>query len=693
MFAAEEAETRQTLRVRAAQPNPAPATQESIPPPLPRVRPRLASFIPPQQQQAVTRPITEADLVEAEAQLHGIPHLHPLANYRIHPDPLADLTRTDLQKVRNAALTEISRIMKDTKTAAETKKAAIKMTRVRDACRSTGVPFGELLEVEVEGFGMVPLIIEIVRCDFQQAPELLLFLLEHSSSKNLRWKVRRGCMLRNDSSNLYETLRHLVPSDSAGKPWDPPPFEYETSIEERLSTALLPPNLPPPSTDANEFRAMISIPNFPSSLLNDAIALAKRRHTPSEKLTGDPESESQRIDALLRAEAGLVVEFIACKKCWTLEVGSNRLVLTLVDGEPVRVADARVTVVKEERPALPRLKIEPIPGLENLSSGGGPRRSLSEGETAKPVAVPQSVRRNTPPSPVPDRSNQYGQQGGSPYGTLPRSGGPSRTPICPAVADLFKSLPPPRMSTSPPEVHFTLEPPTPLRRVPQPNSITDPDFFSTEPNATSSSNIDIALNSPSLNGPAPPRPPRPARPLLLPRATLHPIHYSKGQHRTVLAPCFPNYATTTSFVKSVLSSKELLIELVVRLEKVNAPHHALAAAFQQPLDSGDEDEELVGTGMEVRRASVGGRSLFSGEDGGDSDVEVSSVVPESVNLITFSEDTHEKLPGPSGSGSGTAPAKGQKPKRPTLLIPGTSPSGARSHSAEWSPVRSSSYHL
>ncbi|KAG8898766.1 hypothetical protein FRC01_010770, partial [Tulasnella sp. 417] len=62
MFAAEEAETRQTLRARAAQPNPAPASQDSIPPPLPRVRPRPVNFIPPHQQQPVTRPITEADL-------------------------------------------------------------------------------------------------------------------------------------------------------------------------------------------------------------------------------------------------------------------------------------------------------------------------------------------------------------------------------------------------------------------------------------------------------------------------------------------------------------------------------------------------------------------------------------------------------------------------------------------------------
>ncbi|KAG8910320.1 hypothetical protein FRC01_006396 [Tulasnella sp. 417] len=282
----------------------------------------------------------------------------------------------------------------------------------------------------------------------------------------------------------------------------------------------------------------------------------------------------------------------------------------------------------------------------------------------------------------------------------PPSTGAGKTPIIPAVADLFKSLPPPPSSSSPPQVHLTIEPPTPLRRVPQPNSITNPDFFSSEPPSTSSnnngSNIPLALNSPSLNGPAPPRPPRPARPLLLPRATLHPAHSSRGQHKSVLAPCFPNYASTTSFVKSVLSSKELLIELVVRLEKVGAPHHA--APHFQATDSGDErddeccDEDMVGMGMEVRRASVGGRSLFSGEDGGDSDVEVgggSAVREGSVNLITFSEDTHEAA---APSGAATAGAR-QKPKRPTSEIPGSRPSSARSHSAEWSPMRSSSYHL
>ncbi|KAG8917580.1 hypothetical protein FRC01_002355 [Tulasnella sp. 417] len=351
-----------------------------------------------------------------------------------------------------------------------------------------------------------------------------------------------------------------------------------------------------------------------------------------KKTTATPE-ETSGIDALSRAEAGLVVEFIACEK---LEVGSNRLGLTLVDGDPVRVADARVTVVKEERPAfLPKLKIDPIPGSSSDGASAA-RRSSNEGVAASapqvaaaPAAVPQPVRRMTPPNPVPDTaasSSQYQQS------TLPRSAG---------AADLFRSLPPPPSSlSSPPQVHLTIEPPTPLRRVPQPNSITDPDFFSTEPRSTSSNtNIPVALNSPSLNGPAPPRPPRPGRSLLLQRATLHPTHSSRGQHKSVLAPCFPYYASTTSYVKSVLSSKELLMNWSsdwTKSERRTRPHRT----------------------SKLR----------------------------TVNLITFSEDTHEVV-GPSGA------AARQKPKRPTLEIPGSSSSGARSHSAEWSSMRSSSYHL
>ncbi|KAG8995547.1 hypothetical protein FRB90_000143, partial [Tulasnella sp. 427] len=560
IFAAEEEETRQTLRVRASQPNPAPASPSAIPPPLPRVRARQHSQNQnqPQPQSIICRPVTEADLAQAEAQLHGIPHLHPLANQRILPDPLADLARNDLQKVRTAALTEISGIMKRCAGKPEdVRKAAVRMTTIRDACRSEGVPFGELLEAEVEDFGLTPLVIEIVRCDFQKAPELLLFLLEHSLSKNLRWKVRRGCMLRTDSSNLYETLRHLVPSSSAGKPWDPPPFEYETSISERISTSFLSlPSIPStasqPTNQSNEFRALISIPSFPTALLADAIALAKRRHTPSEKLNGDPQSEAQRIDALLRAEAGLVVEFIACRRCWTLEVGSNRLVLTLVDGEPVDVLDARLTVVKEERPKLSRLRID--------------SDSVSAASRAPPLSAQQQPERSStlPLSGTSQDLNPFA----TPSSTV-RSFS-TNTRIIPAVADLFKSLPPPPVSRPSPDLHVMIEPPTPLRLIPPRNSFPSISPPSPSPSPTSSTQ-------------PPPRPPRTPRPLILPRATLHPTPCRGQTNKITLAPCFPAYTSSTSnFVKSVLSSKELLVELVVRVDE----------------NVRSEDGELVGRGME-----------------------------------------------------------------------------------------------
>ena len=169
-------------------------------------------------------------------------------------------------------------------------------------------------------------------------------------------------MLKTEDVNLYETLRHLVPAPSG--PWDPPHFEYEASVKQPSSDFKS-----SRSSSSEEFQVLISIPRFAAALSNNAQALAARRSMPFETL-----SESE-LDALLQAEPGLTMEWIACGRCWSLEIGGNRLALSILDGEPASV-DAQVTVVKEERPVLSRLSIASIPGLNIASSRSAPHGGM-----------------------------------------------------------------------------------------------------------------------------------------------------------------------------------------------------------------------------------------------------------------------------------------------------------------------------
>ncbi|KAG8927213.1 hypothetical protein FRC02_008364 [Tulasnella sp. 418] len=423
-------------------------------------------------------------------------------HHRRHRDPLARMTRRD-RNVRAAALATISATMLDTTLSPHS--AALTLRKVMEECRSAGVTFGELLEEKVEGLDITPLVMELIRCDWEKGPELVLFLLEHSLSKRLLWSVRRGCMFRHD--NLYQTLRHLLPHQEDIQPWDPPPFEFEVSIQQQASLADYPStqhNAQPP----NEFRALISIPNFPTALSNDAKALAKRRTIPPEKL-GESSSTP------LRPEAGLVVDWIACGRVWTMEIGHNHLILSLEDGEACSV-EARMVIVKEDRPTL---KLQIADGI----SPSNPQN----GSNAQHIPV-VNLNPATPISHDPSK--------------------PRPLPIPGAVAAVVS-----------------------LRPV-------------------------MSVNS------RPARPPRPPRVLTFPTCTLHPL-YSRGPHKVTIAPCFPYVSSSSttpssSFTKTVLSSQELLVELVVKIGK----------------PTNDDSKEAI---MARRPASIGGRSMVLSTEDGD----------------------------------------------------------------------------
>ena len=186
LFAAEQAEARASLISRAISPQPNPS-------------PPSTAYIPPDSDQPIpARPIdagqrsVRASIVAAGAEIPPdcdfIPHFHPNAN-RLQHDPLDALTRVD-RGVRTKAVTDIRDIMMDTTLNSE--KSARALRRVRDRCRDVGVPFGDLLNKEIEPYGLTPLVIEILRCDFAKGPECLLFLLENTRATDLQWQVRKG---------------------------------------------------------------------------------------------------------------------------------------------------------------------------------------------------------------------------------------------------------------------------------------------------------------------------------------------------------------------------------------------------------------------------------------------------------------------------------------------------------------------
>lgn len=190
MFQAELSEAQQVIETSAPSPGPS-STLDFVTPP-PSARPQHRST----RHRRDAPPQASGSALQAT---QTVPHLHPFANRPLFTDPLQDLARTD-RSVRVQALADISSIMTNGELSA--KNAALALKKVRDRCRKAGVPFGQLLAEEITGFegcDMNPLVLEIIRCNFESQPELLLFLLEHSQSKTLQHDVRKGYGLFLDS--------------------------------------------------------------------------------------------------------------------------------------------------------------------------------------------------------------------------------------------------------------------------------------------------------------------------------------------------------------------------------------------------------------------------------------------------------------------------------------------------------------
>ncbi|KAG8847805.1 hypothetical protein FRB96_001393 [Tulasnella sp. 330] len=249
-------------------------------------------------------------------------------------------TRTD-GGVRTTTLEVISSVMMNPNVGVA--GTILTLEDLMEQCRGAGVSFSELLEIEVEGYDMVPLMIEIIRCDFEGAPDLLLFLLQHTASaRKFHWFIRRGCMLRNDC--LFEKLRQITPHPNELR--GPPAFEYVVSLEQYTT-----PLTHMTSTPNNTFRALISIQNFAVALDENAQALQSK---------GRRENEGKRTLLGVEAEPGLTCEIVALGRCWSLEVGANRLILTLIDGVECNL-DASVSVLEDELGSDP-----PDPGVGEM---------------------------------------------------------------------------------------------------------------------------------------------------------------------------------------------------------------------------------------------------------------------------------------------------------------------------------------
>ncbi|KAG9010152.1 hypothetical protein FRB95_011589 [Tulasnella sp. JGI-2019a] len=209
--------------------------------------------------------------------------------------------------------------------------ASTTLEDLRLQCLQADVSFAELLEKNVDGYGMPPLAIETSRCDFEGAPDLLFFLAEHTASHKKMKYITQGCMLRKD--NLFEKLQSMLgPSANPDAPQ-----EYVVSSEQYATpyTSVIPDKHP-----RNTFRALISIPNFTMALQRRANDLDIRRQHASTRSPGSEDSSSIN-------DAGLVIELVALGRYWELVVGRNRLALWLIDGQDCSV-DASLSVIEEQ---------------------------------------------------------------------------------------------------------------------------------------------------------------------------------------------------------------------------------------------------------------------------------------------------------------------------------------------------------
>lgn len=277
-------------------------------PTVPAQRPRFAhtSQSKSARRTQVPNPPVLAQTADAFYREHGATSRPDLAVRRHVRDMIAEVLSTDTDPVNTIEVLELCRAQ----------------------CQVAGVPFTPLLEEDLDAFGAPPLVVEILRCQWDaedEMPPVLAYLLSYSSARKLGLWVRKAAILRGDDA-IFQRLRPYIPHDTLAP--GTLPIDDGEVVEDGTARA---------------FVLRLQVDSFASVM----------RETPVP--ARDP-AQGKRP-----AEVSAAAEFIAAGRAWELRVGENALALKLLQGAPADV-DAHCVVLARETHELllPRAVLHPL---------------------------------------------------------------------------------------------------------------------------------------------------------------------------------------------------------------------------------------------------------------------------------------------------------------------------------------------
>ncbi|EJD36573.1 hypothetical protein AURDEDRAFT_117049 [Auricularia subglabra TFB-10046 SS5] len=204
----------------------------------------------------------------------------------------------------------------------------------REQCAAAGVPFSELLDLDIDAFGAPPLVVEILRAEWsdpdeEMAPPLLTYIASHTNQRNVAQHIRRAAMARGENE-VFQRLRHYIPEDTLDRGAAP---LYDGEVTEQPGAA--------------GFVMRLQVDGF-SAMLRDAASKS-------------PLDRYDKSSARAPVEIAGSIEFIAANRMWELRVGDNSLALKLMQGDAANI-DARVVALLEDvhQLLLPRAALHPL---------------------------------------------------------------------------------------------------------------------------------------------------------------------------------------------------------------------------------------------------------------------------------------------------------------------------------------------
>jgi len=218
---------------------------------------------------------------------------------------------------------------------------------LEDACRDAGVPFSELLGEDMYIGNVPPIRYEILRCDYQTNPELLMYLVTRTRRVDLDALVRAACLSRDDNF-LFQMLR-----DTMGY-----------NADKQISS----------SGHDTRFEVLFNI--------NELV----------KGFTPPPLSEKQRLaeklgDKEKPAPPQIEFEWIAAQRAWKLVLTRETISLSLLQGDPMTIGGSIAAIFPADNANAVNMPFPSEALLKPMSMAG--RNSLVIRPTPPPADWPQ----------------------------------------------------------------------------------------------------------------------------------------------------------------------------------------------------------------------------------------------------------------------------------------------------------------